>query len=146
MIFKKGGYNQVSNVLPLQEEFVLPEKYNINISQSLFVVDFKLPESIKKGIEFPLNISYKKDGSSSLSSYILYTTFKNIQTGKVIQVANLPSFGINPVSDWDSDTYYIEDNRFVIPETAETGIYQVFIGMTNNIKTSNVYLGEVNVE
>ncbi len=145
-VFKKGGIREVSSMLPLQEEFTYPEKYNLNISQSLYVVDFALPSKINRNTEFALGITYKKDGGDSLNSYNLYTSFRNKDTGELVQIANLPSFGIHPVTDWDSDTYYIEDNRFVIPETAENGLYDVFIGMTNGIKTSNIYLGSVNVE
>ncbi|OGC50292.1 hypothetical protein A2716_03730 [candidate division WWE3 bacterium RIFCSPHIGHO2_01_FULL_40_23] len=142
-VFKKETSGPGERILPLQEDFDYVEKVNYSIGQSLYLSDFNLPQIIEKGKEFEVNFVYKKEGDASLNAYVIYTSFKS-EDGKYIhQIANLPSFGVNPPLNWEEGVYYLEDNKFVLPDSSPSGNYNVFVGMTNNIKTYNIFLGKV---
>ena len=145
-LFSRVGEHQKEDILPLQESYDYEPKFDYPIGSSLHLVDMALPESIEKGDDFQLKFVYQKEGNDSLNSYIIYTTFKNTQTEEKYQIANLPSFGIRPPSEWSQDIYYLEDNTFVLPPKLSSGVYQVYVGMTNSIKTYNIYLGGVEVK
>jgi len=73
-------------------------------------------------------------------------TYYNIKTEEIYQAANLPSFSIMEPEDWNTGLYYIEDIDIALPKYMDPGIYRVFIGMSNRIRTRNLYLGEVVVK
>ncbi|MBI4091286.1 DUF2079 domain-containing protein [candidate division WWE3 bacterium] len=145
-VFKRVGYHEKSDILPLQERFEYSERVSYNIGASLNLADYLLPAEVERGEDFHISFVFKKSGTESLNSFILFTSFLNVANGQIYQVANLPSFGIRPLSEWPQDMYFVEDNNFVLPASLKPGIYKTFVGMTNNIKNYNIYLGEVKVK
>lgn len=145
-VFKKVGFHEKSDLLPLQERFKFDEKVNLELFQSLTVVDYKYPQEVVRGKSFDVSFSFTKRSGNSLDSYILFTSLMNAKTGELFQLANLPSFGIKQLPEWESGLYYIENSKMVIPKFIEPGDYRVFIGMTNNIRTRSLYLGDIRVD
>lgn len=135
-----------SQLLPLQEKFDYPEKTNLEIFQSLFVVDYELPREIERGVSVEANFVYSRKASNSLDGYVLFLTFINEKDREMYQVANLPSFGISELKDWKEGYYYLENVDIAIPVFVEPGSYKAFIGMSNNIRSRSIYLGDVIVE
>jgi hypothetical protein len=70
----------------------------------------------------------------------------NKETGKIFQVANLPSFAFSSPSEWTENMYYLEDLSFAIPSYVDPGEYGLFVSVSNKIKMRSVYLGDVLVE
>ncbi|MEK7594974.1 MAG: DUF2079 domain-containing protein [Patescibacteria group bacterium] len=145
-VFKKSEENKQNQLLPLQNQFTYNEKFNYDIGQSLKLVDFEIPKALERSKEFNLKYVYKKEGMGGLNGYVIYTTFKADSGEGSYQIANLPSFGIIPAATWEEGTYYLEENNFVLPEKLFPGRYKVFVGITNSIKSYNIYLTEVFVK
>ena len=144
-VFKKVGPHGKTKLLPFQEKFVYPEKFSYLIMQSIYVVDYSLPKTFTRNNSSDVKFSYVRRGGDNLGDYFLFMSFVNEDTGEIYQVANLPSFGLAQMRDWKEDNYYLEDLQIVLPEYLIKGQYKVFVGMSNNVKTRSLYLGEVNV-
>lgn len=145
-VFKKVGPHEKSIVLPLQESFEYDEKVNLEIFESLTIVDYSLPQRVTRGQPSMAKFVYVKREEERLDDYVLFTSFINDSTGELYQMANLPSFSLNQLRNWREDRYYLEDVAIVLPEFLDTGTYRVFIGMTNNIRTRSIYLGDIIIE
>lgn len=145
-VFKNVGPHGKPQLLPLQERFVFEEKTDLEIFQSLTVVDYSFPEKISRGEHFEAEFVYVKREEERLDAYILFVSFINDKTGEVYQVANLPSFSLNQLGNWREDRYYLENMDMVLPEFLEPGNYRIFTGINNNIRTRSIYLGDIVVE
>lgn len=145
-VFENVGEHGKSKLLPLQERFEYSEKTDLEIFQSLTVVDYTLPKSASLGEVLPANFVYKKRESTSLDGYVLFLTLLNEKTGEIYQAANLPSFALNQPRNWKSDRYYIESIEVSFPEFLDVGEYKVFIGMSNEVRTRSIYLGDIKVK
>lgn len=145
-VFEKGPNPLAKEALPLQEEFDYIEKVDFKLGDNLKIVDYKIDPEVERAKAFPLMLAYKKIGNGSLNSFILFTSFMNSETGKLYQVANLPSFGIIPISNWSEGNYYVEENLVVLPKSIPAGNYKVFIGITNNLKTYNIFISDLKVK
>ena len=144
-VFKKVGIHGKTKLLPFQEKFIYLEKFSYLISQSVYVVDYVLPPTFTRNASQNIRFSYIRRGGDDLGDYFLFMSFINESTGEIYQVANLPSFGLAKMRDWKEDHYYLEDLQIVLPGYLMKGKYKAFIGMSNNVKTRSLYLGEVNV-
>ncbi len=145
-VFKKTDTPNTVTKLPLQERYSYQEKVNLEIFQTLTIVDYSFPAELNKNVPSDFKFVYSRKGDENLSDYVLYTTLMNKKTGEVYQFANLPSFAISPVKDWVEDMYYIEDFKVTIPEYIDAGEYRVFVGMTNNIRNRSMFLGDLNIK
>jgi hypothetical protein len=145
-VFKNVGEHQKSDLLPLQEKFSYPERYNFEIYNALFVVDFNIPAEVTRGVPSEARVVYIRKENKDISDFILYMTYLNMETGEIYQAVNLPSFSISEPQEWDSDAYYLEDIDVALPKYIDAGKYRVFIGMSNKIKTRNLYLGDILVK
>lgn len=145
-VFKNVGPHGKQTLLPLQERFTYQETMDLEIFESLTIVDYQMPASIKRSESKTANIVYVKRSEERLSDYFLFTSFVHEDTGEVYQIANLPAFGLLALKDWSEDTYYIEDLELVMPDHVPTGNYKIFIGMYNQIRTRSIYLGDILVE
>jgi hypothetical protein len=142
-VFKKTGLQEKSDLLPLQERFEYQEKFKYEIFNSLFVVDFTIPEEVARGIPSKAKVVYIRKENKDISDYILYMTYLNSESGELYQAANMPSFSISEPEEWDTDSYFIEDIDIALPKYMTGGEYKVFVGMSNKIKTRNLYLGDI---
>jgi uncharacterized membrane protein len=145
-VFKNVGEHQKSDLLPLQEKFSYPERYNFEIYNALFVVDFNIPAEVTRGVPSEARVVYIRKENKDISDFILYMTYLNMETGEIYQAVNLPSFSISEPQEWDPDAYYLEDIDVALPKYIDAGNYRVFIGMSNKIKTRNLYLGDILVK
>jgi len=144
-VFKKVGPHGKNEKLPLQERYEFEEELDYEIFKSLTVVDCEMPALLKRGENSSLEIAYVKRSNDSLDGYFLFLTFVNKETKEMYQVANLPSFSLYQLPDWTEDRYYIEDLELALPEFIAPGEYSIFVGMSNIIRTRNLYLGDVKV-
>ena len=142
-VFKKVDLYDKEQLLPLQEINAYPEKYNFEIFQSLFVVDYNLPTRFVRDEIAKIRFVYTKKDNNSLNDYVLFTTFVNKKSGELYQLANLPSFGLSKLGDWAEDKYYSENLEVVLPSYIESGDYMVFVGLGNNVRTRSLYLGDI---
>jgi hypothetical protein len=145
-VFEKVGPHDKSLLLPLQEKFSYDEKSDLEIFQSLTVVEYDLPKEVNRGEVHDLIFTYVKREELSLDGYVLFLTFVHSETGEIYQVANLASYSLNQTRNWKEDRYYIEDIELALPEFLEEGIYRSFIGMSNEIRTRSIYLGDILVK
>ena len=145
-VFKNVGEHEKSSLLPLQERFEYPERFRYEIYNSLFVVDYKLPAEVERGVPSKAQVVYRRSENKDLNDYILYMTYLNVKTGELYQAANLPSFSITEPEEWDTGVYFIEDIDIAMPKYMQAGTYRVFVGMSNRIKTRNLYLGDILVK
>ncbi|MFA6982224.1 MAG: DUF2079 domain-containing protein [Patescibacteria group bacterium] len=144
-VFKRVGPHNKAALLPLQEKFRYDEKYNLEVFQSLTVVDYELPESITRGENAQARMVYTKRDNDSLDGYFLFMSFLNKDTGELYQMANLASFGMYQLTDWVEDHYFVEDLEIALPMYLDPGDYKVFVGMSNIIRTRSMFLGDVKV-
>ena len=144
-VYKNVGLHNKSNLLPLQERFRYPEKFNYEIFQKLTVVDYYVPSKVTRGVNAHATLAYAKKSSFSFSDYFLFLSFVNTKTAYVYQIANLPSFGLIQLRNWESNMYYVEDIDLALPKYLDPGNYRVFVGVSNVIKTRSIYLGDVEV-
>lgn len=142
-VFKFVGPHDKAQILPLQERFEYPEVTDLEIFQTLTIVDYELPSELVRGKASPAEFVYVKRENARLDDYILFLSFINDETGEMYQVANLPSFALNQLRNWREDNYIIESLEIVVPEFIASGNYKVFIGMNNNIRTRSIYLGDI---
>ncbi len=145
-VFKRVGPHTQSLLLPLQERYAYTEKYNYPILYGLTVVDFTLPAEVTRGVDDKAQIVYVKRDGTALEGFVLYMTYINKSTGELYQLANLPSFSINEPANWETNKHYIEDVDIALPQFINSGTYKVFVGMSNKIKTRNLYIGDIVVK
>lgn len=145
-VFKNVGAHTKNVLLPLQERFEYPEKYSYEILFGLTVVDFKIPAEVTRGVNEKAQIVYVKKDSTEFDGYVMYTTYINNDTGELYQLANLPSFSIMEPRNWVEQKYHIEDIDVALPTFIDPGTYKVFVGMSNKVKTRNLYLGDIVVK
>lgn len=144
-VFEKIGQHNKEQKLPLQEKFEYDEKIDLEIFLSLTIVDYEMPKELTRGQVHEAQFVYVKREEESLDNYVLFLSFINNETGDLYQVANLPSFSLNQPRNWREDVYYIEDLDLALPEFLDAGNYKLFIGMSNEIRTRSIYLGDVKV-
>jgi len=144
-VFKNVGPHVKPTLMPLQERFEYSKKVDMPFFQTVNIVDFQLPTSIKKGDSENAKFVYIKTGNNSLEDYVTFTTFVKSDTGEIYQMANLPTFSILKPGEWTEGRFYAEDVELAIPEFLESGTYKLFIGMGNNIRTRSLYLGDVEI-
>lgn len=145
-LFKKGEPRERTGLIPIQERFEYPGKYDFVMLDLVRVVDFKIPTNVKREKPSKVQVVYQKVNNDGMDSYLFYMTFVNKKTEKIFQVANLPSFAFLGPSDWTKNLYYIEDIDVALPSYVETGDYSVFLSLSNKIKIRSMYLGDVTVE
>ncbi len=144
-VFQNVGAHEKTQLLPLQEKFVFEETTDFEIFESLTVADYQIPQTIVLGEPELAKFTYVKREEKQLPDYFLFMSFISEETGELYQVANLPSFALNQLRNWREDRYYEEEVEIALPEFLDPGIYRVFIGMTNNIRTRSIYLGDIEV-
>jgi len=142
-VFKKVGPHEKTDLLPMQEKFNYPAKYEYNILFGTEIADFDYPKEVSRGIPENFRLVFFKRESDSLNGFVMYMTFMNEKTGDLYEIASLPSFSLIQPADWDSDRYYIEDLKINFPSFLDPGDYRVFAGMSNKVKTRNLYLGNI---
>jgi hypothetical protein len=81
-----------------------------------------------------------------LDDYFAFVSLVNLETDELYQVANIPSFGLSNLADWSEGLYYEEQINLAVPKFVEPGKYRAFVGITNQIKTRSVFLGEVEIK
>jgi hypothetical protein len=145
-VFKKVGPHGKVQLLPLQERYSYPEKYNYEMLETFTVVDYKIPSTIVRGEAASLEYVFTKRGNKSLEAYVLFTSLINTDTGEIYQVGNLPTYGIKQLKEWKEDKYYLENVELVVPTYLKPGNYRAFVGMTNIDRTRSVYLGDIQVK
>ena len=145
-LFKKGEPRERTSLIPIQERFEFPEKYNFNVLDLISIVDFEMPNKMKREELSNGRVVYKKISEEGMDSFLLYITLMNKETEKIFQVANLPSFAFSGPPEWAEDMYYLEDLSFAIPSYVDPGEYSLFVSISNKIKMRSVYLGDVLVE
>lgn len=144
-LFEKVDAYGKEKLLPLQERFTYPEKYDYQIYSDLNVVDFSIPSEITRGTPSKARVVYAKRTNDSLDGYVLYMTYINVKTGEMYQAANLPSFAITRPEAWTKNRYYIEDIDIAFPKYLDPGVYRAFISMSNKVKIRSVYLSDIKV-
>ena len=142
-VFKKVGVHEKTDLLPMQEKFSYDAKYAYDILFGTEIADFDYPKEATRGVAENFRLVFFKRESDSLNGFVMYMTFMNDKTGKLYEIANLPSFSLIQPADWDSDRYYVEDLNVNFPSFLEPGDYRVFVGMSNKVKTRNLYLGNI---
>ncbi|OGC80196.1 hypothetical protein A3K01_02745 [candidate division WWE3 bacterium RIFOXYD1_FULL_43_17] len=142
-VFKKVGVHEKTDLLPMQEKFSYTAKYAYDILFGTEIADFDYPKEATRGVAENFRLVFFKRESDSLNGFVMYMTFMNDKTGKLYEIANLPSFSLIQPADWDSDRYYVEDLNVNFPSFLEPGDYRVFVGMSNKVKTRNLYLGNI---
>lgn len=144
-VFKKGDPQEKSLKLPMQERYKYPVDQKLEIFEDLFLADFSLPAKITRGEPSQATFVYRKE-SKKPDDYVLFTSFINADTGEIYQSANIPSYGLVNIKDWNEGYYYIESIDLTAPTAVEPGTYHVFVGMTNNIRTRSIYLKEMEIK
>jgi len=145
-LFKKGEPREKTSLIPIQERFEYPEKYKFDVMELISIVDFEMPDRVKRETLSNGEIVYKKISEEGMDNFLFYITLMNKETGKVFQVANLPSFAFLRPADWTEGMYYVEDLSFAIPSYVDPGDYGLFLSVSNKIKMRSVYLGDILVE
>lgn len=142
-VFKKIGVHEKDDLLPMQERFNYPAKYEYDILFGTEIADYNFPKEAVRGEQQKFEIVFFKRTSQSLNGFVMYMTFMNKDTGELYEIANLPSFSLIQPADWDSDRYYIEYMDINFPAFLDPAEYRVFVGMSNKVKTRNLYLGDI---
>lgn len=142
-VFKKVEAHEKNEILPMQERFNYPAKYAFNILYGTEIADFSFPKDSERGNPENFHLVFYKRTSDSLHDIVLYMTFMSEKTGELYEIANLPSFSLIQPADWDSGRYYIEDLTVNFPSFLAPGDYRVFVGMSNKVKTRNLYIGNI---
>lgn len=145
-LFQKGEPQDKLEPYPIQERYTYDEKFSFEFTDTLRVVDFKLPSKVKRGVPDKNTIVYQRSGNGALDGFVLYMTYVNKDDQSIYQVANLPSFAINRPADWTKERYYIENVDVALPSYLKPGNYQVFISLSDKIKYRSLYLGDLIVE
>ena len=142
-LFKKGEPGERTGLIPIQERFEYPAKYDFEILDLIRVVDFSIPDEVTREKVSKGQLVYQKMNNDGMDGYLFYVTFVNKETEKIFQVANLPSFAFLGPSDWTKNLYYVEDVDIALPAYVDPGDYSVFFSLSNKIKMRSMYLGDV---
>ncbi|PIS22352.1 hypothetical protein COT50_02395 [candidate division WWE3 bacterium CG08_land_8_20_14_0_20_41_10] len=143
-VFKKGSGQTKSLKLPMQERYKYEPDQSLEIFEDLFLANFEIPKTVTRGKPSKATFVYRKE-SKKPDEYVIFTSFINSETGEIFQSANIPSYGLINIKDWSEGHYYIEGVDLTVPTAVGSGIYRAFIGMTNNIRTRSIYLGDMEV-
>lgn len=141
-VFQKGPAQEKSLKLPMQERYRYEPDQKLELFEDLFLADFQLPKMVTRGEPSKATFVYRKE-SKKPDEYVIFTSLINSETGEIFQSANIPSYGLVNIKDWDESRYYIESIDLTVPTAVDGGTYHAFIGMTNNIRTRSIYLGEI---
>lgn len=144
-VFKKGPAEIKSLKLPMQERYKYSPDQKLEIFEDLYLADFTLPKEAKRGNAAKATFVYRKE-SKKPDDYVIFTSLINSDTGEIYQSANIPSYGLVNISDWDEARYYIESIDLTVPPAVDPGVYHAFLGMTNNIRTRSIYLGDMEIK
>ncbi len=142
-VFNKVGPHNKTDKLPIQEYFRYEEKFNYPVSLSLYVVDYDFPTTLEVGKTKPARFVFIKRDDDSLTDYFSFISLVNVKDNSLYQVANISSFGLKTLGDWEEGMYYEEKLDLAVPKFVEPGLYRAFVGITNQSKTRSLYLGEV---
>ncbi len=142
-VFERTQNLKKEAMLPIQEIYRFDEKHDYEISKELALVDYDFPKQVTRNQVDNARFVFIKRGDESLEGYYSFISFVNIADDTKYQVANLPSFGLKSLKDWQEDLYYEEKVDIAVPKFVTQGDYRVFVGITDGIKTRSVYLGEV---
>ena len=145
-LFKEGDPKERTGLIPIQEKFEYPAKYDFEILNLIRVVNFSIPNEVTREKVSKGQLVYQKMDNDGMDGYLFYITFVNKETEKIFQVANLPSFAFLSPSDWTKNLYYIEDVDIALPSYVDPGDYSVFFSLSNKIKMRSMYLGDVLVK
>jgi uncharacterized membrane protein len=143
-VFKKGPAQVKSLKLPMQERYRYAPDRQLEIFEDLFLADFTLPQKVVRGEPAKATFVYRKE-SKKPDDYVIFTSFINSATGEIFQTANIPSYGLVNIRDWTESLYYVESVDLTVPTALDPGDYHAFVGMTNNIRTRSIYLGNMEV-
>lgn len=143
-VFKKESGQVKSLKLPMQERYKYEPDQKLEIFEDLFLADFEIPTTVTRGKPAKAIFVYRKE-SKKPDDYVIFTSFINSKTGEIFQSANIPSYGLINIKDWSESHYYLESVDLTVPTAVDPGIYHAFIGMTNNIRTRSIYLGDIKV-
>jgi len=128
----------------MQERYKYEPDQSLEIFEDLFLANFEIPKTVTRGKPSKATFVYRKE-SKKPDEYVIFTSFINSETGEIFQSANIPSYGLINIKDWSEGHYYIEGVDLTVPTAVGSGIYRAFIGMTNNIRTRSIYLGDMEV-
>ncbi len=145
-VFKRVPFAQKSELLPQQQRFDYPAKYEFGIINGAFVSDFSIPSEAVRNVPVDLKVVFYKKDSTTLDGFVSFLSFLNVETGEVYEIADLLSYAIDSPAEWDSEKYYIENINITFPSFLEPGKYRAFIGMFNKVKTRNIYLGDIDIK
>ncbi|MEN9389376.1 MAG: hypothetical protein RLY61_460, partial [Candidatus Parcubacteria bacterium] len=145
-VFENVGPHNKTQRLPIQEYYRFQETVDYPISMGLSVVDYDFPKSLTAGSSHYARFVYTKEGDDRLDDYFAFVSLVNLETDELYQVANIPSFGLSNLADWSEGLYYEEQINLAVPKFVEPGKYRAFVGITNQIKTRSVFLGEVEIK
>jgi hypothetical protein len=145
-VFKNVGPHGKETLLPLQEKFSYPATMKYEIFNGIYVVDYSIPSVAERTKIEQARFVYIKKDSPSLDGYLLYMTYLNVKTGELYQAVNLPSFSISEPDTWNEGYFYVENVDIALPTYLAPGTYHVFIGMSNKIRTRNLYIGDMEVK
>ena len=145
-LFKKGEPRERTSLLPIQERYSYPIKYDFNVMDLINVVDYEIPEKVKREVVYDAKMVYQKSTNDGMESFLFYITYINKNTERIFQVANLPSFAVFHPSEWTKNMYYVEDVEIALPSYVEPGDYYMFLSISNKIKMRSLYLGDIVVE
>jgi hypothetical protein len=145
-VFENIGPHDKTQRLPIQEYYRYQNVVNYPISMGLSLVDYEFPKSLKAGSSHNARFVYTKEGDDRLDDYFAFVSLVNLETDELYQVANIPSFGLSNLADWSEGLYYEEKINLAVPKFVEPGKYRAFVGITNQIKTRSVFLGEVEIK
>ncbi|MFA5775987.1 MAG: DUF2079 domain-containing protein [Patescibacteria group bacterium] len=144
-VFKKGSAQTKSLKLPMQERYKYAPDQKLEIFEDLFLADFEIPRTVTRGNPSKATFVYRKE-SKKPDDYVIFTSFINSETGEIYQSANIPSYGLVNIKDWGEGRYYIENVDLTVPTAVDPGAYHAFVGMSNNIRTRSIYLGNMEVK
>lgn len=145
-VFENIGPHDKTQRLPIQEYYRYQNVVNYPISMGLSVVDYDFPKLLVAGSNHDARFVYTKEGDDRLDDYFAFVSLVNLETDELYQVANIPSFGLSNLADWSEGLYYEEQINLAVPKFVEPGKYRAFVGITNQIKTRSVFLGEVEIK
>ncbi len=145
-VYANIGEHPKDTRLPVQERFEFDPVVDFELINSLHVVDYSFPSQAVRGTAFPLQTSYQRHSGASLNGFVLYTSFVNVSTRELYQVANPATLSISKPDSWDKGVTYITTQEIILPEFLPAGKYRVFSSLTNKIRTRNIYLGSIEVK
>jgi uncharacterized membrane protein len=147
-VFKRGmatSGTALEMEAPLVEVSEYEDPLDYDFYNELIIADFTLPTMFVREVPQQFQMVYYKGDSEFLGGFHIYSSFVNAATHDLFQVAHLPSNSYIPRTTWSTGNYYIENISLALPGYLEPGTYKVFAGITNFIRTRNIYLGSVEV-